>query len=252
MSIKEGRVAIVTGAGQGIGACIAKTLAKEKAWVAVCDVNEANAKAVAAEIEAAGGKAMAVAANVASKAECERLVAAVVAQWGTVDILVNNAAVMSKANLAEMTEEQWDTVMNTNLKGPFLLTQAVCGIMTAKSYGRVINITDSMFRGDLGQANYAASKAGLIALTKTCALELGKCGVTANSVCPGFIDPPMAEVSLEQIAARAEKFVPCKKPGKPADVAAAVCFFAAEETAYVTGQTMSVDGGMQNGFKGLQ
>ncbi len=252
MSIKKGRVALVTGAGQGIGCCIAKALASEGAFVAVCDAVQEKADLVAIDILKTGGQAAAFTLDVGYKDQCEALVSKLIERFGRIDILVNNAAVMSRAFLQDMTEEQWDTVIRTNLKGPFLMAQAVSGIMCKQGYGRIINISDSISRGDYMQANYAASKAGLDALTHTFAIELGKYGITVNSVCPGYIDPPMEDVLTETFKARSEKFVPLKTMGSPADVAEAVAFFAADETGYINGQIMSVDGGMQTGLKGLQ
>src|SRR5665648_288752 len=249
ISIKKGRVAIVTGAGQGIGEGVAKKLAEAGAKVVVCDINEEAANAISKEIQDAGFEAIAVVCDVSKKEECEQLVATVMEKWGSVDILVNNAGVNRDSMLYKMSEEQWDTVLRVNLKGPFLMTQAVCQIMRDKGFGRIINMSSSACKGNIGQANYSSTKAGVNALTYTSALELGKYGITVNSICPGVIDTPMARSVPEKIFDRWVAAIPAKRIGKPEDIAVTVIFFASDEASYINGQTIFVDGGMQTGLK---
>ena len=249
MSIKRGRVAIVTGAGQGIGKGLAMKFAEAGARVAVCDINEEAAVSTAREIQNEGREAMPFKFDVSDKAMCEKLVEATKDNWGGVDILVNNAGIIRDAMLSKMTEEQWDMVQKINLKGVFLMTQAVYKIMREQNFGRIINISSSACKGNIGQANYSASKAGINALTYTSALEFGKYGITVNSVCPGVIDTPMIRSVPEKIYNKWIETIPAKRIGNTDDVSAAVIFFASEEAGYINGQTIFVDGGMQTGVK---
>lgn len=242
-------MAIVTGAGQGIGCGVSLRLAENGARVLVCDINEKTARAVAAEIIAAGHEAVAVAGDVGSKDDCRHFVQSALKQWGTVDILVNNAGIIRDSFIENMTEEQWDDVLRVNLKGAFLCMQEAMRPMKMQNYGRIINISSSSCKGNIGQANYASAKAGINALTYVAALELARYGITVNSICPGVIDTPMARSVPQKILDRWIAAIPTRRIGNPDDMAYMVMVFAAEEAGYLNGQTIYVDGGMQTGLK---
>jgi len=240
----EGRVALVTGGARGIGRAICEKLASEGAKVAMVDIMLDVAEKTAAEFNAQGYEAMAVQANVAIPADAEKAVAAVVEKFGKLDILVNNAGITKDTLMLKMTEQEWDAVLAVNLKGTFNFTKAATKVMMRARYGKIVNIASVVGRmGNVGQANYSASKAGVIALTKTTAREFGSRNITANAIAPGYIQTDMTE-KLPQAARDAFLVnIPLKRAGLPADVANAVCFFCSDESAYVTGQVMNVCGG---------
>jgi 3-oxoacyl-[acyl-carrier protein] reductase len=240
------QVAIVTGAGRGIGRGIALRLASEGARVAVVSRTEKNSIAVAEEINAKHiGLAKPYAVDVADHAAVQALCAQIITDFTRVDILVNNAGVTKDGLSMRMSPEDWDTVLETNLKGAFNFYQGVVRPMMKQRSGRIINIASvSGLMGNAGQANYAASKAGLMAFTKVIARELGSRGITANSVAPGFINTDMTEVLSEQIKTEVVKQIPIGRFGETDDIASAVAFLASGEAKYITGQTLSVDGGM--------
>ncbi len=244
----KGRVALVTGASQGIGRAVALELAGAGAAVAVCARSEEKITAVANEIAGAGGAAAAFKLDVASEDEIKSVVKAVIGQYGKVDILVNNAGITRDQLAMRMKRADWDAVLNTNLTGAFLCTQAVVGSMLKQRWGRIINIT-SVFgqMGQAGQANYAASKAGLIGLTMAMARELASRSITVNAIAPGFIETAMTEVLSAEFKADALKMIPLGRVGSDADVAHAVHFLASEEASYVTGHVLNVNGGMLMG-----
>lgn len=240
------RVAIVTGASGGLGRAIATALAAEGAAVVINYARNAQAaQELVQALEAKGGKALAVQADVATLDGAEALVKASQEAFGKVDILVNNAGINRDGLLMRMKEEDWDSVLDTNLKGVFLCTRAVARPMLKARSGRIINIGSvSGLVGTAGQANYAAAKAGMIGLTRSTARELGSRGITANCVAPGAIEAGMLlELSEEQRAAYLKQ-IPLERFGKPEDVAAAVVFLAGPAGAYITGQTLAVDGGL--------
>ena len=241
----EGRVSIVTGASQGIGETIARELAAEGARVVLVDVQKDKLEAVAASIGAAGGLAEARVVDVGDTAAVEAVVAAVVAAHGRVDHLVNNAGITRDTLLMRMKEEDWDAVLRVNLKGAFNFSRAVLRTMIAARYGRIVNIASvAGLMGNAGQANYAASKAGVIALAKSLAREVGSRGITVNAVAPGFIATAMTDVLPEEVKKAYLEIIPLKKFGLPKDVASAVKFLVSDEAAYITGQVVSVNGGM--------
>ncbi len=240
------QVAIVTGAGRGIGHAIALRLASEGARVAVVSRTEQNANRTAEEINAKfAGLAKAYAVDVADQAAVKKLVEQVLADFSRVDILVNNAGLTRDGLSMRMSEEDWDLVIDTNLKGAFNFIQAVERPMIKQRSGRIINIASvAGLMGNAGQANYAASKAGLIGLTKVIARELSSRGITSNAVAPGFISTDMTEVLPEAIKTGVIGQIPLGRFGEPDDIANAVAFLASAEAKYITGQTLTVDGGM--------
>jgi len=239
------RSAIVTGSGQGIGKEIALTLSEHGASIVISDINAATAKEMAAEIEAKGGKSIAIVANVTVPAEVNKLVEQTIAQFGHVDILVNNAGITRDTLLLRMSESEWDLVLATNLKGAFICTQAVLRHMIRQRWGRIINIASVVgLIGNAGQANYSAAKAGIIGLTKSTAREIASRGVTANAVAPGFIDTEMTKKLSDNVKQEFLRQIPLGYAGTPRDVAHAVAFLASEEAHYITGQVLNVDGGM--------
>ena len=239
------RVAIVTGSGQGIGREIALMLAEQGASIVISDVNAATAKEVAAEIEAKNGKSIAIPVNVTVAAEVNKLVEQTLSSFGHIDILVNNAGITRDGLLLRMSEADWDLVLNINLKGAFICTQAVLRHMIRQRWGRIVNIASVVgLTGNAGQANYAASKAGLIGLAKTTAREVASRGITANAVAPGFIDTGMTQKLSETVKQEFLKQIPVGFIGLPKDVAYAVAFLVSEEARYITGQVINVNGGM--------
>lgn len=252
MSTTEQRVAIVTGAARGIGAATAVRLAAEGRAVAVLDLDEAACKDTVEKITAAGA-ALAVGCDVSDAGQVEAAVARVAAELGAPTILVNNAGVLRDNLLFKMSESDWDIVMNVHLKGAFLMAKAVQAHMVEAGFGRIVSLSSSSALGNRGQANYSAVKAGLQGLTKTLAKELGKFGVTANAVAPGFIVTEMTAQTAERVGMGFEEFqaaaatqIPVQRVGRPEDVANAIAFFAGDDAGFVSGQVMYVAGGPLN------
>lgn len=241
-----GKIAVVTGASRGIGKEVAKTLAAKGATVIVnYNGSAASAEEVVKEIEAAGGKAEAVQCNVSDFEKAGQLMTYVVEQYGSVDILVNNAGITRDNLLMKMSEEDFDAVINTNLKGAFNCIKHISRQMLKQRAGRIINMASVVgVTGNAGQANYGASKAGLIGMTKCIAREMASRGITCNAVAPGFIETEMTDVLSDAIKASATEKIPMKCFGKTKDVANAVAFLASDDAAYITGQVINVDGGM--------
>jgi 3-oxoacyl-[acyl-carrier protein] reductase len=240
------QVAIVTGAGRGIGQAIAMRLASEGARVAVVSRTEANANRTAEEINAKfAGLAQPYAVDVAEHAAVKTVAERILADFSRIDILVNNAGVTRDGLAMRMSSEDWDVVVNTNLKGTFNFIQAVMRSMIKQRSGRIVNISSvAGLVGNAGQANYAASKAGLLGLSKSLARELASRSITCNVVAPGFITTDMTEVLSDSVKAGALAQIPLGKLGEPDDIAAAVAFLASAEAKYITGQVLTVDGGM--------
>ena len=241
----DGKVAVVTGAGQGIGRTIALLLAEKGAAVVVADINKEMADAVAREIESLRCTPLAVRVNVVHLQECEDLMKAAVDRFGKIDILVNNAGITRDMVLLRMKEEQWDDVISVNLKGTFNCTKAALRYMFRQKSGRIINIasvTGAM--GNPGQANYSASKAGVMGFTKAVAREYADRGITVNAVAPGFIETAMTAAIPEKDRETLISQIPSKRLGTPRDVAAVVFFLASDFAGYITGQVIHVNGGL--------
>lgn len=242
----EGKIALVTGASRGIGRQIALTLGAKGAMVIVnYNGSAAKAEEVVKEIEAAGGKAEALQCNVSEFESCGQMMADIVSRHGRLDILVNNAGITRDNLLMKMSEDDFDAVINTNLKGVFNCTKHISRQMLKQKAGRIINISSvSGVLGNAGQANYCAAKAGVIGITKSAARELASRGITVNAVAPGFITTEMTDVLSDNVKAAATEQIPMKKFGETQDIAEAVAFLASNEAKYITGQVLCVDGGM--------
>lgn len=242
----EGRVALVTGASRGIGAAIAERLAAEGAAVAVNYAGRADAAAdVVARIQAAGGRAKAFQADVSDPESCARLVTAVAEEFGSLDVLVNNAGITRDGLLVRMSDEDWSAVIGTNLSGAFYATRAASKIMMKARRGSIVTIASVVgLVGNAGQVNYAAAKAGLVGMTKSVARELASRNVRANAVAPGFISTEMTDALPEAARDAAASAIAMGRFGTPEDVAAAVVFLASDDASYITGQVIAVDGGM--------
>ncbi|MDI3407521.1 3-oxoacyl-ACP reductase FabG [Streptomyces cavernicola] len=253
MSTTEQRVAVVTGAARGIGAATAIRLAAEGRAVAVIDLDEAACKDTVEQIKAAGGKAIAVGCDVSDEAQVEAAVARIADELGAPTVLVNNAGVLRDNLLFKMSASDWDTVMNVHLRGAFLMSKACQKHMVDAGFGRIVNLSSSSALGNRGQVNYSAAKAGLQGFTKTLAKELGKFGITANSVAPGFIVTEMTKATAERVGMGFEEFqaaaatqIPVQRVGRPDDIANAIAFFTGDAAGFVSGQVMYVAGGPLN------
>jgi 3-oxoacyl-[acyl-carrier protein] reductase len=245
MANLQGRIALVTGASQGIGRACALSLARAGATVALAARNESKLADVAAEIQAAGGTAAPFALDVASEDSIKAGSKAILAQYGKVEILVNNAGITRDGLVLRMKRADWDDVLSTNLTGAFLLTQAVLSPMLRNRWGRIINITSVVGRtGQAGQVNYASSKAGLIGMTRSLAREVASRGITVNAVAPGYIETPMTAVLDEKQREAMMTQIPLGRPGTDQDIAQSVAFLASDDASYITGHVLDVNGGM--------
>ena len=244
------RTAIVTGAARGIGAAVAKRLAADGMKVAVLDLDESACAATVEAIKTAGGDALAVGCDVADEESVKGAVARVADELGAPTVLVNNAGILRDNLLVKMSADDWDMVMNVHLRGSFLMSRECQAHMTKEGFGRIVNLSSSSALGNRGQANYSAAKAGLQGFTKTLAIELGKFGVTANAIAPGFIETDMTAATAERVGVPFEDFIKgaaemtaVKKAGQPDDIANAASFFCDERSGYVSGQVLYVAGG---------
>ena len=241
----KGKVAIITGGAQGIGKSIATQLAQAGANVVIADVMEEVAKSTAQEISQKGNEAISIKVDVSSLSSVEEMVKKTLDKFGRIDILVNNAGITRDSLVMRMKEEDWDLVLDINLKGAFNCIKTVSPIMMKQKSGKIVNIASIVgIIGNAGQANYSASKAGLIALTKTCARELASRRINVNAVAPGFIQTSMTERLPAQVKEKLSSQIPFGEIGKPEDVASAVLFLVSEKASYITGEVIKVDGGM--------
>ena len=246
MGLLANKIVLITGASRGIGKAIAEECARQGATVAFTYLSsEEKARALEAELTANGGKAKGFRSDASNFDQAQQLVDDVVAEFGTVDVLVNNAGITRDTLLMRMTEEQWDEVINTNLKSAFNLTKAVQKPMLKARSGSIINMSSVVgVKGNAGQSNYAASKAGLIGFTKSIAAELGSRNIRCNAIAPGFIETEMTDALNPEVVQGWRNGIPLKRGGQPIDVANATVFFASDMSAYITGQTLHVCGGM--------
>lgn len=247
MALLEGKIALITGASRGIGKAIAQRFVEEGATVVFTyRSSEEKARALESELTASGGTAKGFKSDAGSLAESEALIQEVVAAFGTVDILINNAGITRDTLLMRMSEEQWDDIMQVNLKSCFNLTKAVLRTMLKARSGSIINMSSVVgIQGNAGQANYSASKAGILGFTKSVALELGSRNIRCNAIAPGFIETEMTDALDEATVQGWRDAIPLKRGGRPEDVADACVFLGSNMSAYITGQTLSVDGGMR-------
>lgn len=246
MKLLENKVSIITGATRGIGKSIAEAFAEQGSHIVFTYVSsDEKAKALEAELEAKGVKAKGYKFNVADYAACEKMANEVVETFGSIDVVVNNAGITRDTLLMRMSEEQWDDVINTNLKSVFNMTKAVQRTMLKQRKGSIINMSSVVgVKGNAGQANYAASKAGILGFTKSVALELGSRNIRCNAIAPGFIETEMTGALDEATVQSWREAIPLKRGGNPEDVANLALFLASDMSAYITGQTINVDGGM--------
>jgi 3-oxoacyl-[acyl-carrier protein] reductase len=248
--VSTSRVAIVTGAARGIGAATAQRLARDGHAVAVLDLDEAACATTVEVITSSGGRAVAVGVDVSQPDQVEAAVRRVADELGAPTILVNNAGIIRDNLIFKMTEDDWDSVMAVHLRGAFLMTRAAQAYMTQEKWGRIVNLSSSSAQGNRGQANYSAAKAGLQGFSKTLAIELGRFGVTANAVAPGFIQTEMTRstaermgVSFEDFIAHSASQIPVQRVGQPEDIAATISFLCSEDAGFVSGQVIYVAGG---------
>jgi 3-oxoacyl-[acyl-carrier protein] reductase len=240
-----GKVALVTGAAQGIGRAIALLLAQNGADIVVSDINLEKAEETAKEIEGTGQRAMAIKVDVVHSEEVERMVQTILERFGHIDILVNNAGIARDKLILRMTEEDWDTVLNVNLKGTFNCTKTVVRHMSKQRSGKIVSIASVVGEmGNVGQANYSASKAGVIGFTKTIAREFAQRGINVNAIAPGYIETPMTDALPEKAKEELRRLIPMDRLGRPEDVAGAVLFLVSETSSYITGQVLNVNGGI--------
>ncbi len=245
------RVVLITGAGRGIGAAIARRFAAEGARLALVDVNAGQLQSFAAELEADGCQVLPISADITDKARVEQLMAEVTDHFGRLDVLVNNAGIIRDGFISKISEQDWDQVIDVNLKGAFLCCQAAFPTLKAQQYGKIVNIVSRAWLGNIGQANYSASKGGLVSLTRTLALEFARFQINVNAVAPGLIDTPMSQSMPEEARARLIRMQPTGKMGKVEDIAAAVAFLASDDAVFITGQVLHVDGGKSCGLLSL-
>ncbi len=241
----SGRTALVTGCGRGIGKAIALTLARAGVDIVVNDIEQATAENLAAEIAELGRKVLICGGSVSHRSDVDAMFAKIKDEFEHLDILVNNAGITRDNILMKMTDQEWDQVMDVNLKGVFYCTRAAAEMMKEQAYGKIVNLTSvTALTGNVGQVNYAASKAGVIGMSKTLARELARYQITVNAVAPGFIDTPMTAAIPEEIKQTIVRGIPLGRAGSPEDVANLVRFLVSDESAYITGQIISCNGGL--------
>ena len=246
----ENQVAIVTGSGRGIGAQTALELARGGAVVVINDLNAEAAAKIASEIEALGRKAMVSTEDVSNYTQAIELVSRARAKFGRIDILVNNAGITRDSMLHKLTEEKWDEVIRVNLKGPFNMGQACAKVMMEQKSGKILNLASVAWLGNVGQTNYAASKAGVVGMTRTWALELARHNINVNAIAPGLIDSVMTQAIPPEVKEKFINRIPLKRIGQPQDIANLIAFLVSDEATYITGQVIQIDGGLSVGSSG--
>jgi NAD(P)-dependent dehydrogenase (short-subunit alcohol dehydrogenase family) len=245
------RVIVITGAGQGIGAAITRHFAAQGASLALVDVNEEHLRQLANSLEGSGCEVLPITADVANKEQVQMLVAQVIEKFGSIDVLVNNAGIIRDNLISNISEQDWDQVLDVNLKGAFLCCQAVFPMLKSQRSGKIVNIVSRAWLGSIGQANYTASKGGLVSLTRSLALEFARFQINVNAVAPGLIDTPMTQGMPTEGRERLIRMQPTGKMGKVEDIAAAVAFLASDDAEFITGQVLHVDGGKSCGLLSL-
>lgn len=241
----EGKTAVITGGARGIGKEIAKVLAKQGANCVLCDVNAQELEIAASEIESLGVQCMPLALNVCDLKQCVDAMNKIIDKFKKIDILINNAGITRDGLLLRMKEEDWDSVISVNLKGTFNCTKAAVKVMLKQKSGRIVNVASIIgVMGNAGQSNYAASKAGIIGLTKSVAKEVASRNINVNAIAPGFIETKMTEVLSEEVKEAMRKQIPLNRFGKPEDVGNLVLFLVSDDASYITGQVIKIDGGM--------
>lgn len=246
-----GKVAIVTGSGRGLGAATALRLARGGADVVINDLHAENAAQTAKAVIELGRRSLVSTHDVSDYAAANALVADAKAKLGRVDILVNNAGITRDSMLHKLTEEKWDEVIRVNLKGPFNMGQACAKVMVEQKYGKIVNLASVAWLGNIGQTNYSASKAGVVGLTRTWALELARHGINVNAIAPGLIDSALTQAIPPDVREKFIARIPLHRIGAPEDIAALVCFLASDDAAYITGQCIQADGGLSVGISGI-
>jgi 3-oxoacyl-[acyl-carrier protein] reductase len=252
----DNRVALITGASQGLGAITARKFVSEGAFVALSDIDIQGAQALAAQFQETGGKAIVLKADVTDRAEVQRMMQTVVAEFGRIDILVNNAGTLRDRALLEMSDQDWHLVVEVSLKGSFLCSQAAASYMMEQQYGKIINMSSGSAYGSInGQANYSSAKAGLLGLTRTLAMDLGPYNINVNAVAPGAIEIGMSVrtaelkgIDVKEYMDRLAALIPLRRVGQPEEVANVICFLASDEASYVHGEVIHVMGGPRRGF----
>ncbi len=247
MKLKD-KVAIVTGAGQGIGEAITRRFVAEGSFVVMLDINEQALIKLANELNKDSEKVVPFTTDVTNVDQIKALVADVLEKYKKIDIVINNAGITKDSLTVKMTDAQWDSVIDINLKAPFLMVREVFPVMKAQNSGVILNASSVSALGNLGQANYAASKAGLIGMTKTWALEFARYNIRVNAIGPGFTETPMVQTVPENVKAKIVEKIPLKRFAQPEEIASAYCFLASDEASFITGQTLFVDGGLTCGF----
>ncbi|MCM3691088.1 SDR family NAD(P)-dependent oxidoreductase [Neobacillus niacini] len=247
----ENRVAIITGSGSGIGKGIAEKLAENRAIVIINDIDKEKAEMAANELQAKGYKAYPEVADITSSEQINRMIANVVNKFGRIDVLVNNSGIVKNNLILKMPEEDFDEVINVNLKGAWLISKAVLKHMREKMFGRIVNISSRAWLGEVAVSNYAASKGGLVSLTRALAIEFARYGVTVNCIAPGLINTPLIQKQSEEVKKHLLNGQLTPRIGTPEDIGNTVLFFASEESSYITGQVLHVDGGKSLGARNI-